>query len=407
MGLVDEETDELLAAAASLLETARKHMAAFAIHQYVASVFEIVARTNRYFATREPWKKANSDPGEMRVVLYTTLEVLTRIVAILLQPVMPASMNKLLDLLAVSPGKRNFRDLEVWTEHVEVGEPLWRIRAPHRLQPGTLLPPPAPSLSSAISNRSRRSEGLGRRRMTIIDSHCHLDFPDFAGDLDGVVERARAVGVERMITIGTKVTKACAMWPKSPSGTTTFSSLSARSPTRRAAECAGDFAAMRKFASHPKCVGIGEAGLDYHYNYALPEVAKRIFRGQIGLARELGLPLVIHARDADDDIAEILTDEMGQGRFTAVLHCFTSSRELAETALGLGLSISFSGVVTFKKSEGLARYRPRCPARPHSRRDRRALSGARSPIAATATSRPLSSIRRTWSLRRAGSNPRR
>ena len=143
MGLVDEETDELLAAADSLVEIARKHMTAFAIHQYVASVFEIVARTNRYFATREPWKKANSDPGEMRVVLYTTVEVL-RIVAILLQPVMPASMNRLLDLLAVPPDERNFRDLEVWTEDIEVGEPFWRIRAPHRLKPGALLPPPAP-----------------------------------------------------------------------------------------------------------------------------------------------------------------------------------------------------------------------------------------------------------------------
>ena len=110
---------------------------------------------------------------------------------------------------------------------------------------------------------------------------------------------------------------------------------------------------MRKFARHPKCVGIGEAGLDYHYNYAPRDVAKRVFRGQIALARELDLPLVIHARDADDDIAEILTEEMGQGRFSALLHCFTSSRALAETALGLGLSISFSGVVTFKKSEGL------------------------------------------------------
>ena len=112
-------------------------MATFAIHQYVASVFETVARTNRYFATREPCKKANSDPGEMRVVLYTTLEVL-RIVAILFQPVMPASMNKLLDLLAVPPDERNFRDLEVWTEDIEVDEPFWRIRARHRLKPGAL-----------------------------------------------------------------------------------------------------------------------------------------------------------------------------------------------------------------------------------------------------------------------------
>ena len=110
---------------------------------------------------------------------------------------------------------------------------------------------------------------------------------------------------------------------------------------------------MRRFAAHPKCVGIGEAGLDYHYNYAPPEVAKGVFRGQIGLARELGLPLVIHTREAEDDTAAILKEEMGRGTFMALLHCFTSSRALAETALDLGLSISFSGVVTFKKSDEL------------------------------------------------------
>ena len=143
MGLVDEETDELLAAADSLIETARTHMAAFAIHQYVASVFEIVARTNRYFATREPWKKANSDPGEMRVVLYATLEVL-RIVAILLQPVMPGSMSKLLDLLAVPLDQRSFSALEVSGEGLEGYNPHWRIRAPHRLERGKALPTPSP-----------------------------------------------------------------------------------------------------------------------------------------------------------------------------------------------------------------------------------------------------------------------
>ena len=188
--------------------------------------------------------------------------------------------------------------------------------------------------------------------MTLIDSHCHLDFPDFVGDLDAVVERARAVGVERMITIGTKVAKAAQVVEIAERYDDVFFTVGTH-PHEAAGEGAADFAAMRKFARHPKCVGIGEAGLDYHYNYAPRDVAKRVFRGQIGLARELGLPLVIHARDADDDIAEILTDEMGQGRFSALLHCFTSSRELAWTALDLGLSISFSGVVTFKKSEGL------------------------------------------------------
>ena len=188
--------------------------------------------------------------------------------------------------------------------------------------------------------------------MTIIDSHCHLDFPDFADDLDGVVERARAAGVERMITIGTKVAKAAGVAAIAERYEDVFFTVGTH-PHEAAGEGAEDFAAMRAFAQHPKCVGIGEAGLDYHYDNAPRDVARRVFRRQIALARELDLPLVIHARDADDDIAAILTQEMGQGRFSALLHCFTSSRALAETALALGLWISFSGVVTFKKSEGL------------------------------------------------------
>ena len=188
--------------------------------------------------------------------------------------------------------------------------------------------------------------------MTIIDSHCHLDFPDFANDLDGVVERARAAGVERMITIGTRVDKAPRVVAIAERYHDVFFTVGTH-PHEAAADDAEDFAAMRAFAKHPKCVGIGEAGLDYHYNSAPRDVAQRVFRGHIALARELDLPLVIHTRDADADMAAILTDEMGQGRFRALLHCFTASRELAETALGLGLSISFSGAVTFKKSEDL------------------------------------------------------
>jgi TatD DNase family protein len=188
--------------------------------------------------------------------------------------------------------------------------------------------------------------------MTLIDSHCHLDFPDFADDLDAVVARALSAGVERMITIGAGAAKAARVVEIAERYNEVFFTVGTH-PHEAAGEGAADFDAMRKLASHPKCVGIGETGLDYHYNYAPRDVAKRVFRGQIALARELGLPLVIHARDAADDIAEILTDEMGQGRFSALLHCFTSSRALAETALALGLSISFSGVVTFKKSEGL------------------------------------------------------
>ncbi len=188
--------------------------------------------------------------------------------------------------------------------------------------------------------------------MRLIDSHCHLDFPDFAEELDAVVERAHAAGVERLITIGTRIDRAARVAEIAERYDGVFFTVGTH-PHEAAAETASNFAAMRRFAAHPKCVGIGEAGLDYHYNYAPPEVAQRVFRGQIALARELGLPIVIHTRDAEGDTAAILRDEMGQGVFGALLHCFTSSRALAETALELGLSISFSGVVTFKNSADL------------------------------------------------------
>jgi len=183
--------------------------------------------------------------------------------------------------------------------------------------------------------------------MTLIDSHCHLDFPDFADELDAVVERALAAGVERMITIGTRIDKAERLIEIAER----YDCISFTAGTHPHEAAGGaDIAATGRFALHPKCVGIGEAGLDYHYNYAPPEIAKRVFRSQIALARELGLPIVIHTREAEADTAAILEDEMGRGRFSGVMHCFTSSRALAETALGLGLMVSFSGVVTFKNS---------------------------------------------------------
>jgi TatD DNase family protein len=186
----------------------------------------------------------------------------------------------------------------------------------------------------------------------LIDSHCHLDFPDFADELDAIVQRAHAAGVERMITIGTRVDRADRLVAIAERYHSVHFTVGTH-PLEAAGDKAADFAAMRRYASHPKCVGVGEAGLDYHYNSAPPDLAKRVFRGQIALARELGLPLVIHTRDAADDTATILREEMGQGRFSALLHCFTSSRALAETGLELGLSISFSGVVTFRNSGDL------------------------------------------------------
>jgi methionyl-tRNA synthetase len=142
-GMIDRETNDLLVLADSLLGTARLHMSGFAIHQYVATIFETISRTNRYFALREPWKLAKTDPGEMRVVLFATIETL-RIVAILLQPVMPGSMAGLLDLLAVPDDKRAFKNVDVPIDGIDPEDDFWRIKSPHRLQPGTPLPAPRP-----------------------------------------------------------------------------------------------------------------------------------------------------------------------------------------------------------------------------------------------------------------------
>ncbi len=188
--------------------------------------------------------------------------------------------------------------------------------------------------------------------MSVIDSHCHLDFPDFAEELDAIVARAHAAGVERMVTISTKVSRGAAYQAIAERFANVYFTIGTH-PHQAAEEPETDAATIRRFVAHPKCVGIGEAGLDYHYDYAPREVAAQVFRAQIGLARELDLPLVIHAREADEDVAQILRDEMRHGQFAAVLHCFTSSRALAETGLELGLYVSFSGVLTFKGSASL------------------------------------------------------
>lgn len=188
--------------------------------------------------------------------------------------------------------------------------------------------------------------------MTLTDSHCHLDFPEFAAELDAVVDRARAAGVSRLITISTRVARhddIAAIAERFPD---VFFTVGTH-PLQAAEEPDVPAERLVALARHPKCVGIGEAGLDFHYDAAPRDIAERVFRTHIAAARASGLPLVIHARDADDAMAAILRDEMGRGSFAAVLHCFTGSPALAATGLELGLSVSFSGVVTFKNSEAL------------------------------------------------------
>jgi TatD DNase family protein len=195
----------------------------------------------------------------------------------------------------------------------------------------------------------------------IIDSHCHLDFPDFAGELDGIVERARQAGIGRMVTISTKVRKHDELLAIAERFPDVFCSVGTH-PHSAHEEADVSTADLVRRARHPKVVAIGEAGLDYHYDYSPRDAQEHGFRTHIAAARETGLPLVIHAREADDDVARILEEETGKGAFPAVLHCYTGGPDLARRALALGLSISFTGIVTFKKSDDLRAIAASLPA---------------------------------------------
>ena len=186
----------------------------------------------------------------------------------------------------------------------------------------------------------------------LVDSHCHLDFPDFEGERDAIVKRALDRGVGRMVTISTRIRqfdRLRAILDRYPE---VFCSVGTH-PHNADEELDIGLDEILKVAEEPKVVAIGEAGLDYHYKSSTPAGQAEGFRRHIEAARISGLPIVIHARDADADIAAILEDEAGKGPFPGVLHCFSSGRELAMTGVRLGLYVSFSGILTFKKTEAL------------------------------------------------------
>jgi TatD DNase family protein len=182
----------------------------------------------------------------------------------------------------------------------------------------------------------------------LVDSHCHLDFPELAADRAGVIERAKANGVERMVTISTRVHRFDEIKAIAEQHPEIWCSVGTH-PHHAHEETEITTADLVRLAAHPRCVAIGEAGLDYHYegDYAAQATG---FRRHIAASRETGLPLVIHARQADDDIATILEEETGKGAFPFVLHCFSSGLELAQRGLALGGYISFSGILTFKNA---------------------------------------------------------
>ncbi len=195
----------------------------------------------------------------------------------------------------------------------------------------------------------------------LVDSHCHLDFPDFAQELDGVVARARAADIGRIVSISTRVARHDGLLAIAERFPDVFCSVGTH-PHYAHEEPGVSTADLVARTRHPKVVAIGEAGLDYHYDYSPRDAQERGFRRHIAAARETGLPLVIHAREADDDIARILEDESGKGPFPAVLHCFTGGRALARRAIALGLSISFTGILTFKNSADLRDIAAELPA---------------------------------------------
>jgi TatD DNase family protein len=195
----------------------------------------------------------------------------------------------------------------------------------------------------------------------LVDSHCHLDFPDFAAERADIVARARAAGIGRIVTISTRVKKHADVLAIAEEYPDVFCSVGTH-PHHADEELDIDAAALISRSEHPKVVAVGEAGLDYHYDTGSHDNQAKSFRQHIEAARKTGLPLVIHSRDCDADMAAILREETEKGAFPAVLHCFTGGRELAFTAIELGHYVSFTGILTFKRSDALREIAAALPA---------------------------------------------
>ncbi|RUV41049.1 MAG: TatD family deoxyribonuclease [Mesorhizobium sp.] len=186
----------------------------------------------------------------------------------------------------------------------------------------------------------------------LVDSHCHLDFPDFAEERAAIVARALAAGIGRMVTISTRVKRFQQILEIAEDFSEVYCSVGTH-PHNAAEELDVTAEELVRLSDHPKVVAIGEAGLDYFYDRAPREAQAQGFRTHIAAARRTGLPLVIHSRDADGDMAAILEEETGKGAFPFILHCFSSGRRLAEVGVALGGYVSFSGILTFKNSTEL------------------------------------------------------
>jgi TatD DNase family protein len=183
----------------------------------------------------------------------------------------------------------------------------------------------------------------------LVDSHCHLDFPDFVEERDAVVARARAAGVTTLLTIGTRLDQFPAVRAIAEAYDNVWCSVGAH-PHEAFDHAATSAAELAMLAAHPRVVGIGETGLDFHYDHSPHDAQEGVFRAHIAASKATGMPLIIHARAADDDVARLLREERPP---PGVLHCFSSGRALADAALDLGFYISISGIVTFRNTDEL------------------------------------------------------
>jgi TatD DNase family protein len=186
----------------------------------------------------------------------------------------------------------------------------------------------------------------------LVDSHCHLDFPELAADLDGVIARAKAAGVGRFLTIGTTLAKFAAVRAAAEHAPEIDCTIGVHPHEAKVEPLDGPDVLLRE-AQHPKVIGFGESGLDYYYNHSPREAQIANFRAHIAAAREADLPLVVHTRDAEDDTIAILTEEQTRGAITGVIHCFTGTKRLAQAMVDIGFLISVSGIATFKKAQDL------------------------------------------------------
>lgn len=195
----------------------------------------------------------------------------------------------------------------------------------------------------------------------LIDSHCHLEYKGLVEDREGVLARARAAGIDGFLNISTRKSEWEQVVGTAEREPDVWASVGIH-PHEADAHADLDAQSLRDASVHPKVIGLGESGLDYYYDKSDRQVQQSLFRTHIGVARETGLPVIIHTRDAEEDTLAILRDEMGKGAFPALIHCFTASAGFGRSVLELGLSISLSGIVTFKNAQELQEIAKEIPS---------------------------------------------